>query len=148
MKALPLSPQFSSLKANSWVYMDTDKGLRQFKVESIKGLNKFSVISLQDISDRETAFRYRDSVIHIDGEAVVLKDGEFLRDQIIGLSVLTTEGEVIGTVEGILSTGSNDVYIIKNGDEEYLIPAIRDVIKKIDLEDHSIVINIIEGLLD
>ncbi len=147
MKALPLSPQFSSLKPDSSVYMDAGEGLRQFKIESIKGLNRYAVISLQDITDRETAFRYRGSVIHMKGEAVVLKEGEFLHDQIIGLSVFTTEGKLLGTVEEIFSTGSNDVYIVKNNDNEYLIPSIRDVIKNIDLENYRIVINVMEGLL-
>ena len=54
----------------------------------------------------------------------------------------------LGKVEDILRTGSNDVYIVKQGAREYLIPAIADVIKRIDLHEKKIFIEVMEGLLD
>ncbi len=55
---------------------------------------------------------------------------------------------MLGKVDSIFETGSNDVYIIKNNEREYLIPAIKDVIKKIDLKRNRIIIKVIDGLLD
>jgi 16S rRNA processing protein RimM len=81
-------------------------------------------------------------------EEVCLEDGEFFYSQIVGLSVVTTEGMTLGMVEDILVTGSNDVYVVKDGKREYLIPAIADVVKKIDLEEKTILIEVMEGLLD
>jgi 16S rRNA processing protein RimM len=148
MKALPLSPQFSTLKPKSRVYLDTGEGLRQFTIESIKRLNKYAVISLQDISDPETALGYRGAVVRMDGESPGLKEGEFLYESVIGLSVVTTDGGFIGIVADIFETGSNDVYVVRDGDKERLIPAIRDVIKKIDLDEKKIIIQPMAGLLD
>jgi 16S rRNA processing protein RimM len=54
----------------------------------------------------------------------------------------------LGKVEDILATGSNDVYVVKNGKKEYLIPAIADVVKRIDLERKTILIEVMQGLLD
>jgi 16S rRNA processing protein RimM len=81
-------------------------------------------------------------------EEVCLEDGEFFYHQIVGLSVVTTEGRALGKVEDILVTGSNDVYVVKGAGKEYLIPAISDVVKKIDLEGKTILIEAMEGLLD
>lgn len=72
----------------------------------------------------------------------------YYHEQIIGTSVYTTQGELIGIVESILETGSNDVYVVKQDEREYLIPAIKDVIKKVDLKNGRILIETIEGLLD
>jgi 16S rRNA processing protein RimM len=81
-------------------------------------------------------------------EEVCLEDGEFFYHQIVGLSVVTAEGMTLGKVEDILATGSNDVYVVKNGKKEYLIPAIADVVKRIDLERKTILIEVMQGLLD
>lgn len=77
-----------------------------------------------------------------------LADGEFLVDDIIGLSVISKDGEDIGMVSEIFGTGSNDIFVVTKGEKEYLIPAIRDVIKKIDIENKKIIIEVMEGLLE
>ena len=87
-------------------------------------------------------------MLYAPGDEIPLEDGEFFHDQIIGLSVVTIGGMALGKVEDILQTGSNDVYIVKQGAREYLIPAIADVIKRIDLQEKKIVIEVMEGLLD
>jgi 16S rRNA processing protein RimM len=72
----------------------------------------------------------------------------YSHDQIIGLQVRTTDGELIGTVTDILSGISNDNYIVRTSADEVLIPAIEDVICSIDLTAKVITIEAIDGLLD
>ncbi len=82
-------------------------------------------------------------------EADPLPAGEYYYWQILGLRVRTIEGEYLGEVSQILETGANDVYIVRTDDgEDLLIPAIRSVIQKIDLEHGVIEIEVIPGLLD
>ena len=67
---------------------------------------------------------------------------------LIGLDIYTEGGELLGKLDDIFSTGSNDVYVVKNSEgKQILLPAISDVIKNIDLEQKKIVVNLIEGLL-
>jgi 16S rRNA processing protein RimM len=66
--------------------------------------------------------------------------------EIIGMDVYTGEGRYLGKVTEILSTGSNDVYIVKDNKQEHLIPAIRDVVKEVDTKRKRMVISLIEGL--
>jgi 16S rRNA processing protein RimM len=77
-----------------------------------------------------------------------LLQGQYYTFQLIGLKVLTTDGEYLGQIADIMTTASNDVYIVKGKRGEILIPAIEDVVKSIDLEKGEMVIEAIEGLLD
>lgn len=77
-----------------------------------------------------------------------LPDGQYYHHQIIGLQVKTTQGELIGTVTGVLTGRSNDNYVVQSSRGEILIPAIEDVIQAIDLNIGCITIEPIEGLLN
>ena len=77
-----------------------------------------------------------------------LPEDEYYHDQIVGLQVITTDGELIGDVTDILSGTSNDNYIVRGPAGEVLIPTIEDVIQSIDLDKGIITIKAINGLLD
>lgn len=97
----------------------------------------------------EDARQYRNYILSVKSKSLPpLEEGVYYHEQIIGTSVYTTQGELIGIVDSILETGSNDVYVVKLDEREYLIPAIKDVIKEIDLKNRRILIDVIEGLLD
>ena len=74
--------------------------------------------------------------------------GEYYAYQLEGLAVVTAGDEPVGTVESILSTGGNDVLVVRDGAREHLIPVIADVIRRVDLAAGRIVIDPIEGLLE
>jgi 16S rRNA processing protein RimM len=80
-------------------------------------------------------------------ESMPLQDDEYYQFQIIGLEVSTTNGRLLGVIDQILPTGSNDVYIVKGQDGEFLIPAMDDVVKQIDLDKGTMTIEEIKGLL-
>lgn len=73
-----------------------------------------------------------------------LEEGRFWIDEIVGLRVYTKEGRFLGRVVDVFQTGANDVYVIEG---DILIPAIREVVKKIDLCDKRMVIDPFEGLI-
>jgi 16S rRNA processing protein RimM len=76
-----------------------------------------------------------------------LGEGEYYHFQILGLEVRTTAGEVLGRVEQIISTGSNDVFVVRGPRGEVLIPAVDDVVKSVDLAAGRIEVEVVEGLL-
>lgn len=86
-----------------------------------------------------------------DDEAVDLDEDTYFVHDIIGLSVQTTAGRLLGTVAEVLFTGANDVYVVATPDEprkEILLPAIADVIKTVDLEQGILTVELLPGLLD
>jgi|Deesub1362A_J573_1020465.scaffolds.fasta_scaffold00066_80 16S rRNA processing protein RimM len=76
-----------------------------------------------------------------------LESDEFYWVDLIGLRVLTEEGEDMGVVEHLLETGSNEVLVCYKGDKEVLIPFIREVVQEVDLKEGWIRIRLVEGLL-
>lgn len=75
----------------------------------------------------------------------LLKD-EYYWEELIGLEVFTEERCFLGKVERIFPTGSNDVYVCSGGEKEILLPAIADVVRKIDLEKGIMVVRLLEGM--
>lgn len=106
------------------------------------------LLRLAGVADRTAAEGLRGKNLYVPrSEAVPLPEGQYYYDQIVGLRAVTTGGEPLGTVEQVLRTGSNDVYVVRDGDREVLIPAIHDVVKQIDLEAGAMIVEPIEGLL-
>lgn len=79
-------------------------------------------------------------------ELADLPPGSYWQFQLIGLEVVTNSGTRLGVIREIITTAANDVYVVKNG-QEYMIPAIADVIKDVDLKAGKMVIEPLPGLL-
>lgn len=76
------------------------------------------------------------------------EDTYFIAD-LIGLNVYTDEGKLLGRLEDIYNSGSSDIYVVKNElGKQILLPAIKDVIKQIDLNDEKIVVHLLKGLVE
>ena len=107
------------------------------------------ILRFVGLNDSEVAGKLRGKHLEIPmSERKMLPDGRYYYHDIVGLDVFTNTGNPLGQVSDILNTGSNDVYIVKNGNKEILIPAIKDVVKEIDLAQKRIIIEAIEGILD
>jgi 16S rRNA processing protein RimM len=105
------------------------------------------ILKLVDCEDRDEAGTLRGKLIHVPlEEAMPLEEEEYYVYQILGLEVCTTEGEFLGSVDDILFTGSNDVYVVKNDDQELLIPALSDVVVEVDINGGRIKVQLMEGL--
>lgn len=149
VKALPLSEKIGLIGHGSRITLSREKGSSESKVvRGVKQLNRFLVISFEGITDKDTASHYRNALIYSEEGSLALNEGEYYVDQIVGLSVVNEAGIHFGSVSDIIETGGNDVYVVRNGRKEYLIPAVREVILKIDLDKGEMTIRPLEGLFD
>lgn len=138
---------------------ETFSRISELRVQGEKGP---IVLFLEDVKKQKKAvllkFKGRDRVedveelvgrtLYIDKKDLPqLDEGEYYWHELIGMEVWTDDGKSLGTLEKILDTGSNDVYVVQKGGQETLIPAIRDVIRKVDVAGRRMVIHPIEGLL-
>jgi 16S rRNA processing protein RimM len=122
---------------------------RPLEIESCRPHKQHLVVKLATIDSVEDAEKLRGQDLTIPrSELYPLPEGQYYTFQLIGLKVVTTEGKLLGRITEIMTTGSNDVYIVEGKRSEILIPAIEDVVKSIDLEKGKMVIEAIEGLLD
>ena len=107
------------------------------------------VLRLSTIPSREAAREHFQTYLYVpESEAVKLPKGQYFVHQIVGLRVVTTDGDPLGTVREVLETGSNDVYVVKDGGREVLVPALKDVIKRIDVEAGTMEVALPPGLVD
>lgn len=120
-----------------------------YEVERARLHRQHGILKLADIDERDAAEALRDQLVMVLLEdAVPLDDDEYYFFQLVGLTMVTDEGETLGEVIEVLETGANEVYLV-NGPRygELLIPAIESVVKQIDLENQQIVITPLPGLL-
>lgn len=119
------------------------KSVRPYKGEMV-------VLKLDGIDDANTAETLRNLDLQIpESKLAALPPDSYYQHDILGLRVITMDGQNVGHITDIIVTGSNDVYSIKASDgKQVLIPAIKDVIKQIDLIRRTMYIDPLPGLLD
>jgi len=120
------------------------KGGRTESVEVEQGRKhgKFVVVKFKDIDDRDLVALRTNAEVEVDREQFPeAEEGSFYWVDLIGLSVVNTEGVELGAVDSMLATGANDVLVVK-GDRERLVPWIRpDVVKAVDLENSRLTVD-------
>ena len=122
---------------------------REYSLVSLRPHKKNFLLKLQDVNSVEDAEKFKGAEILIRKDSLSKKnDDEYFWHELIGLRVYLETDKYIGTIKHILPTGGNDIYIVGEGEEEIFIPAIHDVVKKIDLPNKKMIISEIEGLLD
>ena len=106
------------------------------------------IIKFKEINTIEEAETLRNSYILVDRDSLEpLPEGVYYIADLLGLDVYTTEDEYLGKVDDIFSTGSNDVYVVKDElGKQRLLPGIDEVLIKIDIQNGKIIVNLIEGL--
>ena len=121
---------------------------RQHKIERSFGLSKGRIgLKLTDIDDRIGASRLRGAELTIKETMVPpLPEGQYYHFQIMDMQVRTREDECLGKITEILSPGSNDVYVVSNGEKEILVPAIDGVVVAVDVENNTMTVDLPEGL--
>ncbi len=149
LKALSFLESPDILDELDVVYLESPSGIKSsHRIKKIEPAGKFLFLELKDVSDIDEARMLVGSTLLIPrGLLKALPDGEYYWQDIIGLDVYTTEGRNLGRIVSIFPTGSNDVYVCKNGAEEYMIPAIADAILQIDLASRRITVKPMEGIL-
>ena len=124
--------------------------IREVVVESYRNHKNFLLVKFEGIDSVEEAEKLKNLQIKIDSDEVgELEENEFYFHQIIGCEVFDENDKNLGEIIDILTPGANDVWVIKgeNG-KEILIPYIEDVVKKIDITNKKVNIEVMEGLID
>jgi 16S rRNA processing protein RimM len=120
-----------------------------FSVESVQTGRECFILKLGGIDNIDAASKLVGLSLWIPLEKVKkLSDGEYYWHEIIGLEVVTEEGRSLGKIESVFPTGSNDVYVCRGSEKEVLLPAIGEVIRKIDIDHGMMVVRLLKGLED
>ncbi|MFQ5708892.1 MAG: ribosome maturation factor RimM [bacterium] len=139
--------RFTQLKK---IFVESPQGIRtEFKIvkASVRGHTIF--LGLKGVASRDEALSLKGSTIKIRREdCLPLAEDEFYHFEVIGSTVKTTDGRSLGFVVDVWEVPANSIYVVKKGNREVLIPAIKQVVKKVDVDKGEIIIDPMEGLLD
>ena len=120
-----------------------------FPLDSVQTGREYFILKLGGIEDKDAASRLVGSSLWIPlQEMKKLPDGEYYWHDIIGLEVVTEEGRILGRIESVFPTKSNDIYVCRGNGKEILLPAIEDVVRKIDMDHGRMVVRLLKGLED
>jgi len=131
------------------VYLENRQGVKSgFTVHSSRLQGNFVILSLREIKRVEEAAEWVGGSVYVPEENLeALPPDEFYAYQLRGLTVKTEGGALLGILEEILPTGSNDVFVVRKDGREVLIPATDEVVVRVDLREKIMVIHPLEGLL-
>ena len=150
VKVFPTTDDNSRFKTLKHVLMDTGKEKIPLEIEHVKFFKNMVILKFKGFDNKNDVemWRQRDLLITRDQAVELATDENFIAD-LIGLTAVTDEGVVLGTLTDVLQTGANDVYCVKmeNG-KELLLPAIKDCILNGDLEKQEMLVHVLDGLLD
>ena len=149
VKVVPFTDDITRFDYLKNVYVKTKKETKQYEVEEVKYHKNFVLLKFKGINQMEEAETLRDSFLEVDREdAIPLEEDTYYIVDLIGLEVYSDEDKLLGKLEDIFNTGSNDIYVVKDElGKQILLPAISDVIKQINIEEGKIIVHLIEGLI-
>lgn len=131
------------------VWVSGKKDSQIFQIEKVKKFKVNIFLKFQGINSPEAAMPLVNSYLEIEREELLpLPENRYYIFDILGLKVLTEEGKEIGTIKDVISLPANDVYVVRKGKKEYNIPAIKEVVSKIDLDKKIMMIQPQKGLLE
>ena len=149
VKVKPFTDDITKFNNFKTIYIEIKKELKEFEIENVRFSKNMIFLKLKGIDTIEDAENYRNLYLKVKRDKEEkLEEGSYYIVDIIGCRVFSEENENLGKVDDVFSTGSNDVYVIKSDDgKQILIPAIKDVIKKVDIQNKEIIVHLIEGLI-
>lgn len=149
VKIFPTTDDAARFKKLKEVILDLKTGQVTVKVEQVRFFKNMVILKLGGVDNMDDAQKLKNvSLLVPRAQAVKLKPGEYFICDLIGLKVTEDTGKYLGILTEVLQTGANDVYVVKmENEKEVLIPNIKDCIINISLEDNSMTVHLLEGLL-
>ena len=123
---------------------------KKYDIEYVKYHKNFVILKLGGIDDINGAEKYRNKTLYVERDMLgELPEGTYYICDLIGCKVKTVSGDLLGEIDDIIKTGSNDVYSVKNDTgKPILIPVIDEVVKEVNIEEKYVIVELLKGLID
>lgn len=149
VKVYPTTDDNARFQELKEVLLDTGKEQIPLEIQNVRYFKQMVILKFKGIDNINDIERYKGRPLLVTREhAVPLNENEYYIADLIGMDILTENGDHLGHLSDVLETGANDVYIIQTKDEkEVLIPAIQECILKVDPEANQMTIHLMKGLI-
>lgn len=132
------------------VLLRAGKTERTLHIDNVRFFKNQVIVKFEELDRIEDVENLRQAELYVSREnAVPLEEGEYYIGDLIGMQVVTDEGEELGTLDDVIETGANDVYSVET--KKYgnvLIPAIEQCIMDVDIENEKMTVHLLKGLID
>lgn len=149
VKVKPFTDDIKEFETFESIYVQKKAELVEFKIESVRYAKNMVFLKLKGIDTIEEAETLRNFYIKVERDALPeLEENSYYIVDLLECEVVTIDGENLGKMDDIFNTGSNDVYVVKNEEgKQILLPAIKEVIKNVDIPNKKITVKLMEGLI-
>ena len=139
--------RFEELKT---VLLDTGKEMLSMEIISVRYQKNLVLLKFKGYEDINLIEKYKKCALCVPREqAAPLEENEYYIADLIGLETRLESGEVLGTVKDVMTSAANDVYVISlGGKKEVLVPAIKQCVKEIHVEEGYIVVHLLDGMME
>ena len=150
VKVYPTTDDPGRFRRLKKVILDNGKVSEDLEIESVKYFKQFVILKFKGLDDIEQVEKYRKASLYVTRDnAVRLKKDEFFIADLIDMKVVNEDGSPLGTLRDVITTGANDVYeVALDEGGTVLIPAIKECILDVDVENAVMRVHLLEGLLD
>lgn len=129
------------------LYLEIDGETKGMVLEDVILQDRNVLLKFKNIDNREEAAKIvRKELSALFEEKIELPENNYFIHDLIGLKVFDIEGNYLGIIENVLQVGANDIYQVKQEDDELLIPAVTEFVKSISLKDKKMIVELIEGM--
>lgn len=149
VKVFPTTDDVNRFRKLKEVILDTGREKILLEIEGVKFFKQFVILKFRGYDSINDVEKYKQGKLLVTRDkAVKLQKDEYFVADMIGMHVATDGGNDFGTLKEVLATGANDVYVVSREDgSEVLLPAIKECIKKVDMDSRVMEVHIMEGLL-
>ena len=149
VKVFPTTDTARRFLELKYVYLESAGEYKKLEIQNVKFFKKFAILKLSGFHDINEAEKYKGKELWIPREeAQPLEEDEYYIGDLIGMEVVLEDKSSFGVLKDVMETGANDVYVIRMGDgRELLLPAIKQCILDVDMEQRRMKVHVLEGLL-
>ena len=150
VKVYPTTDDPRRVRRLKEVVLDTGREKLNLEIEGVKFFKQFVILKFKGLDNINDIEKYRQKSLYVTRKnAVRLQRDEYFIADLIGLKVQDEDGTELGTVKDVIETGANDVYEVEMADgRSLLLPAIKQCILNVDVENGMMQVHVLEGLLD
>ena len=150
VKVFPTTDDVNRFQKLKEVILETGKERLTLTVAGVKFFKQYVILKFREYDSINDVEKYKGARLLVPREkAVKLQKDEYFVADLIGMQVVTEDGEPFGRLKNVLETGANDVYVVETTEgKEVLLPAIRECVLQVDMEKGVITVHIMDGLLD